>query len=171
MTVLPIPVMPGMVSPTPSDGIPTLDSLKRKHSRERVGRTKMQRTAQGPQANVVASLWDNLSHTLGFVSKSDDPDQTEGRYPQNLPSVVDPLPLAVSYLTIGPVVRGRFDVRRAEELGVFGKDRTRLTAGESVLGKSGETVTPEMVIAPSAPRTVRSPRTPGCLLTVFRCSQ
>ena len=62
---------------------------------------------------------------------------------------------AVSYIGLGPSIRGKFDANRAKELGVFGPDRAKLTRGESVLAKDGVTqVTPKMCIGPDIPPSV-----------------
>ena len=73
---------------------------------------------------------------------------------------------AVSYIGIGPVVRGKFDVDRAKEFGIFGPARAELTRGRSVLAKDGVTlVTPDMCIGPSTPASV------GIVLSLRRIFQ
>lgn len=73
-----------------------------------------------------------------------------------------PLPKAprattrVNYIGVGPIVRGKFDAKRATELGVLGPSRAFLTKGQSVLSNDGVTmVTPDMCIGPSSPASVR----------------
>ena len=62
---------------------------------------------------------------------------------------------SVSYIVLGPVIRGKFDAARATQLGVVGRARGLLIKGESVLSKDGVTlVTPEMCIGPSIPASV-----------------
>lgn len=62
-----------------------------------------------------------------------------------------------AYVGLGPVVRGKFDAKRATELGVLGPARSLLTKGQSVLSKDGVTmVTPDMCIGPNIPASVRS---------------
>ncbi|RDX42667.1 hypothetical protein OH76DRAFT_1410927 [Lentinus brumalis] len=77
---------------------------------------------------------------------------------------VDPATLpTLGYLCVGPSVRGKFDVKKAEELGVRGPMRGRLTKGETVTfevddgqgGKIQRTVRPEECVGPSeAPQAV-----------------
>lgn len=53
------------------------------------------------------------------------------------------------------MTRGKFDAKRATELGVMGPDRAELTKGRSVVSKDGVTiVTPEMCIGPNTPAAV-----------------
>jgi len=62
-----------------------------------------------------------------------------------------------AYVGLGPVVRGKFDAKRATELGIFGPARALLTKGQSVLAKDGVTqVTPDMCIGPDTPASVRN---------------
>jgi ribonuclease Z len=60
------------------------------------------------------------------------------RFTHHDPSLVlasTPKP-ALAYIAVGPRVRGKFDVKKAEELGVpFGPKRGKLTKGESVTVK------------------------------------
>lgn len=65
----------------------------------------------------------------------------------------------LAYIVVGPRVRGRFDVEKANVLGVVGKMRSQLTNGHSVTvtftNENGEQeeriVRPEDVIGPSEP--------------------
>ncbi|KAL2123423.1 hypothetical protein VTJ04DRAFT_3878 [Mycothermus thermophilus] len=47
--------------------------------------------------------------------------------------------------------RGKFDPKAAEKYGIPKTDYKKLIAGESVVGKDGVTVTPDMVLGPSVP--------------------
>ena len=50
----------------------------------------------------------------------------------------------LAYVLVGPRVRGKFDAQKADELGVFGRLRGKLTKGETVTVKvkvGDETVT------------------------------
>ena len=50
-----------------------------------------------------------------------------------LPSFTPPVrDGSTAYIVVGPRVRGKFDVKRAEELGLFGSSRGRVTRGETV---------------------------------------
>lgn len=53
----------------------------------------------------------------------------------------------MSYLVVGPHYRGKFDVEKARELGVQGRDRGKLTQGETVTFqvKVGEEIVERMV--------------------------
>lgn len=73
-----------------------------------------------------------------------------GSGPRSLPTL--------AYLCVGPVVRGKFDARKAQELGLpKGPIRARLTKGETVTfevddgngGKVQKTVRPEDCVGPS----------------------
>ncbi|KAI0746847.1 beta-lactamase-like protein [Daedaleopsis nitida] len=75
---------------------------------------------------------------------------SNGLGPRSLPTL--------AYLCIGPVVRGKFDVRKAQELGLpKGPIRAQLTKGETVMfevddgngGKVQKTVRPEDCVGPS----------------------
>ncbi|TFK39749.1 hypothetical protein BDQ12DRAFT_734488 [Crucibulum laeve] len=62
----------------------------------------------------------------------------------------------LAYIVVGPRVRGKFDVQKAEELGIYGKNRALLTRGQTVTfqvtidGKKVErTVKPEEIIGKS----------------------
>jgi ribonuclease Z len=62
-----------------------------------------------------------------------------------------------AYIGLGPVVRGKFNAKRATELGILGPARALLTKGQSVLAKDGVTmVTPDMCIGPNIPASVRN---------------
>ncbi|KAF9525128.1 hypothetical protein CPB83DRAFT_860056 [Crepidotus variabilis] len=56
-------------------------------------------------------------------------------------------PPSMSYLVVGPHYRGKFDVEKARELGVQGRDRGKLTQGETVTFqvKVGEEIVERMV--------------------------
>jgi ribonuclease Z len=59
---------------------------------------------------------------------------------------------AISYIVRTHPARGKFDVKRAKELGVTpGPNFSRLTAGESVENIRGETITPDMVMGADRP--------------------
>jgi ribonuclease Z len=63
-----------------------------------------------------------------------------------------PFQEAVSYIVRTHPARGKFDVKRAKELGVTpGPNFSRLTAGDSVQNVRGETITPEMVMGADRP--------------------
>ncbi|RPD65585.1 hypothetical protein L226DRAFT_479775 [Lentinus tigrinus ALCF2SS1-7] len=94
------------------------------------------------------------------------PDRKYARLPGLVPGGgVDPATLpTIGYLCVGPAVRGKFDVKKAEELGVpRGPIRGRLTKGEAVTfevddgqgGKIQRTVQPEECVGPTeAPQAV-----------------
>lgn len=97
-----------------------------------------------------------------------DPDLLALQAALNLPDNWDPnrhykrisrhraLPQVLCYVGIGPVYRGKFDAKKATELGVpKGKERGQLTKGESVTLKDGRIITPDMCLGPSTPPTVR----------------
>jgi ribonuclease Z len=73
----------------------------------------------------------------------------------------DVRPVSYAYIIVGPRFRGKFNAKKAEELGVFRQDRAALTRGESVTVKvevDGKTVlrtvTPDQVLAKSEPPAV-----------------
>ncbi|KAI0826548.1 hypothetical protein BC628DRAFT_239357 [Trametes gibbosa] len=92
------------------------------------------------------------------------PDSRDGDGPRlsRLPPLVEgsdgrALP-TLAYLIVGPAVRGKFDAKRAKELGVpIGPIRSKLTRGESITfevddgngGKVERTVKPEDCVAPT----------------------
>jgi ribonuclease Z len=53
---------------------------------------------------------------------------------------------SICYIVKNRPIRGKFNPVKAEELGVAKRDNKLLTAGQSVQGKDGITVTPEMVM-------------------------
>ena len=66
------------------------------------------------------------------------------------------LPQVLCYVGIGPVYRGKFDAKKATELGVpKGKERGQITKGESITLKDGRVITPDMCLGPSMPPAVR----------------
>jgi ribonuclease Z len=54
----------------------------------------------------------------------------------------------MSYIVRNQRIRGKFDPTKAEHLGIARQDYKRIAAGESLQGKDGITVTPEMVMGP-----------------------
>jgi ribonuclease Z len=66
------------------------------------------------------------------------------------------VPSAISYIGIGPSIRGKFDPVKAKALGVKpGPDFGKLTKGENVLSKTGSVVSPETCMEPPLPPVVR----------------
>ena len=97
-----------------------------------------------------------------------DPDLLAIQAALNLPDNWDPnrhykrisrhraLPQVLCYVGIGPMYRGKFDAKKATELGVpKGRERGQLTKGESITLKDGRVITPDMCLGPSTPPTVR----------------
>ena len=97
-----------------------------------------------------------------------DPDLLAIQAALNLPDNWDPnrhykrishhraLPQVLCYVGIGPLYRGKFDAKKATELGVpKGQERGRLTKGESITLKDGRVITPDMCLGPSTPPAVR----------------
>ncbi|KAG9016669.1 hypothetical protein FRB90_002586 [Tulasnella sp. 427] len=60
-------------------------------------------------------------------------------------------PQTLAYFVVGPATRGKFDAKRAKELGVAGAMCGKLTKGETVTTPSGNVVTPDMCLGPSIP--------------------
>ncbi|VDB95582.1 unnamed protein product [Peniophora sp. CBMAI 1063] len=60
-------------------------------------------------------------------------------------------PRTLSYVLLGPQMRGKFDVKRAEELGLKGRNRARVAQGETVkfMRKDAEGKEFEQVVKPS----------------------
>ncbi|KAF2011145.1 hypothetical protein BU24DRAFT_454628 [Aaosphaeria arxii CBS 175.79] len=59
---------------------------------------------------------------------------------------------SLSYIVRTHAARGKFDVKRAQELRVpRGQAYSKLTAGHSVQNEDGETITPDMVVGPDRP--------------------
>jgi len=96
-----------------------------------------------------------------------DPDLLALQATLNLPDNWDPnrhykrisrhraLPQVLCYVGIGPMYRGKFDAKKATELGVpKGRERGQLTKGESVTLKNGRVITPDMCLGPSTPPAV-----------------
>lgn len=66
------------------------------------------------------------------------------------------LPQVLCYVGVGPMYRGKFDAKKATELGVpKGRERGQLTKGESITLKDGRVITPDMCLGPSTPPAVR----------------
>ncbi|EJD54854.1 hypothetical protein AURDEDRAFT_51696 [Auricularia subglabra TFB-10046 SS5] len=99
-----------------------------------------------PKRRNDAGPWKQLVTTLGFTTT---PPGMQAQ--RSVPRWGPAQPRAVSYICVGPSFRGKFDAARANELGVMGRDRSRLTRGESVVTANGTVVTPDMCIAPSLP--------------------
>ncbi|KAH7104245.1 hypothetical protein BKA62DRAFT_693992 [Auriculariales sp. MPI-PUGE-AT-0066] len=103
-----------------------------------------------PEAS--AQLWRNLQTNLGFAQHLSQHATTErGPFTRIVPPSLGPLPISLAYICVGPQVRGKFDAERAKELGVFGRNRGKLTRGHTVTLDDGTVVTPEMLIAPDEP--------------------
>ena len=74
----------------------------------------------------------------------------------SLPPPSTPAPFAVSYLVVGPAVRGRFKPDQAKAQGVTpGPDFARLTRGEAVTLANGKVIQPESCSDPGQPASVR----------------
>src|SRR5258706_1219656 len=97
-----------------------------------------------------------------------DPDLLALQAALNLPDNWDPnrhykrisrhraLPQVMCYVGIGPMYRGKFDAKKATELGVpKGRERGQLTKAENLTLKDGRVITPQMCLCPSTPPTVR----------------
>jgi hypothetical protein len=97
-----------------------------------------------------------------------DPDLLALQATLNLPDNWDPnrhykrisrhraLPQVLCYIGIGPMYRGKFDSKKATELGVpKGRERGQLAKGESLTLKDGRVITPDMCLGPSTPPAVR----------------
>ncbi|KAG8949148.1 hypothetical protein FRC00_008228, partial [Tulasnella sp. 408] len=80
-------------------------------------------------------------------SSTSDPKQLWNR---RLPKFRE-TPQTLAYFVVGPATRGKFDAKRAKELGVVGPMCSKLTKGETVTTPSGNVVTPEMCVGPSTP--------------------
>jgi ribonuclease Z len=72
---------------------------------------------------------------------------------------------STAYIVVGPHVRGKFDVKRADELGLYGPLRGRVARGETVTftvddgagGKAQRTVGPEDCLGEQETTKVRLP--------------
>lgn len=63
-----------------------------------------------------------------------------------------PNPDSVSYIIKSYTKRGKFDVKKAQQLGLLDKSQYKLiTQGQSLLNEKGETITPDMVLGPDRP--------------------
>lgn len=66
-------------------------------------------------------------------------------------------PLSLCYFAVAKTIRGKFDAKRASELGVpHGPIRGLLTKGETVTLANGTVITPEMCVHPPEPPSVSS---------------
>ncbi|KAF9038581.1 hypothetical protein BJ165DRAFT_1352473 [Panaeolus papilionaceus] len=81
--------------------------------------------------------------------------------PKHINSISSSYPPTLAYIIVGPQSRGRFDSKKAEELGIFGQDRAKLTKGISVEVKIKDgdqmvtrTVQPEEIIGKPDPAAV-----------------
>jgi hypothetical protein len=64
-------------------------------------------------------------------------------------------PLSLCYFAVAKSIRGKFDAKRASELGVpHGPIRGLLTRGETVTLANGTVITPEMCVHPPEPPSV-----------------
>lgn len=77
------------------------------------------------------------------------------------PLSFDVRPVSYAYIIVGPRFRGKFNAKRATELGVFREDRAKLARGQSVTVKVevdgkmvSRTVRPDEVLAESDPPAV-----------------
>ncbi|KAG8906548.1 hypothetical protein FRB99_006662 [Tulasnella sp. 403] len=94
------------------------------------------------------TLEENEVDAQALSSQISDPGKQH--YTKRLPSFTGESP-ALSYIVIGPETRGKFDVRKADELGVPKPMRSRLTKGQSIVTPDGVTVTPDMVLSQATP--------------------
>lgn len=129
----------------------------------------------------VAQVFAKKTLTAGRDADTEGPVKplvgNHARY-SRLPSVVEgsdahtqPALPTLAYLLIGPSVRGKFDAKKAEELGVpKGPIRGKLTRGEAITfevddgagGKTQRTVKPEDCVGPSEVAQVSRRR--SCLI-------
>ena len=163
--------------PRRPQAIPSLQSLSALLGGEGVATTSTQEPQEVPdpsrplredeEQQLKALLVRRLFGTPWSELKT-DPELLALQAALNLPDNWDPnrhykrisrhraLPQVLCYVGIGPVYRGKFDAKKATELGVpKGRERGQLTKGESITLKDGRVITPDMCLGPSTPPTVR----------------
>jgi ribonuclease Z len=116
-----------------------------------------------PQApHWIEDTMKNQGHPPGRGPKETNPAGSWKRLPTFAAPVRD---LSTAYIVVGPHVRGKFDVKRADELGLYGPLRGRVARGETVTftvdddsgGKVQRTVRPEDCIGEPETKKVRLP--------------
>ncbi|PPQ65164.1 hypothetical protein CVT24_011027 [Panaeolus cyanescens] len=108
-----------------------------------------------PKADIVTPRRPRQPPPRGFFEQ----------LPKHTSGVVSPYPSTLSYIILGPKSRGKFDVKKAEELGIFGVNRRNLINGTpiEVQIKDGDQVTTRMV----QPEEVLGKPEPAMVVAVF----
>ncbi|KAI0777745.1 hypothetical protein BD413DRAFT_640429 [Trametes elegans] len=139
-------MFPMREAPAPERGAPN----QSKQEKARVAQAQVRKTTSGVQdgaAGGARAAWQTA------------PDKRHARLPRLAGERDAPVaPPTLAYLLVGPSVRGKFDVKKAEALGLpRGPIRSRLTKGEAVTfevddgqgGKVERTVRPEDCVGPT----------------------
>lgn len=155
------------LSPTPR--LPSMNTNKKDKREKNAGDTGTE-TPEAClfQASVTSP---QVPHWVEGATKGQEKPSRRGPKESNpaaplklLPSFTPPVrDGSTAYIVVGPRVRGKFDVKRAEELGLFGPSRGRVARGETVIltvddgtgVKVQRTVRPEDCLGEPETRKVR----------------
>jgi ribonuclease Z len=154
---------------SPKPQLPPKHTNKKRKREENAGDTGTETPEACPsQANLTS-----LPQVPHWVEGATKGQEKRGSKEANPKSPLKPLPSftppvrdgSTAYIVVGPRVRGKFDVKRAEQLGLFGPLRGRVARGETVTFtvddgtgvKVQRTVRPEDCLGEAETRKVRPP--------------
>jgi ribonuclease Z len=160
------------VEPPPKPRLPPTPTSKKGKRGQNTGNGGTLETQPSQVESSPASL-PQIPHWIDDAATSQG--KPLGRYPKgtNPAGSLKPLPIFIpplryrsaAYIVVGPQVRGKFDVKRAEELGLYGPLRGRVARGATVTftvddgagGSIQRTVRPEDCIGEQETMKVRPP--------------
>ena len=158
--------------------LPSKPQLPPKHTNikgkreENVGDTETETPGACPSRASLTSV-PQVPHWVEGETKGQEKPSRRGPKEANPTAPLKPLPpftppvrdVSTAYIVVGPRVRGKFDAKRAEELGLFGPMRGKVARGETVTFtvddgtgvKVQRTVRPEDCLGEPETKKVRSP--------------
>ena len=134
-----------------------LDPGSAKYPRNKEHQTTPAKSSQASSSadRIQAKPWKNMQVNIGFMQNPNSSSASENtEWARKVPPCPEPLPIAVSYICVGPASRGKFDAQRATELGLQNFERRRVVNGETITLDDGTVVTPEMMLSPATPAAV-----------------
>jgi ribonuclease Z len=123
----------------PNPQVPPKHSNKKGKREKNAGDTGTETPEAGPSQASLTSV-PQVPHWVDGATMGQEKPSGRGPKEANPAAALKPLPSftppvrdgSTAYIVVGPRVRGKFDVKRAEELGLFGPLRGRVTRGETV---------------------------------------
>jgi ribonuclease Z len=155
----------------PEPQLPPKHTNEKGDREENAGDTGTESPEACPSRASLAFL-PQVPHWVDGATKGQEKPSRRGRE-ANPAALLNPLPSftppvrdgSTAYIIVGPRVRGKFDVKRAEKLGLFGPSRGRVARGETVTFvvddgtgvKVQRTVRPEDCLGEPETKKVRPP--------------